>query len=148
MLTFSRAVIGLGLVGLGFAHGAKALPWVAWLMLANWVGDVLDGAVARLSPVRVQTWIGDHDLEVDILVAAGLAVYLWQAGFLLIEYLAFYLVIWLVIVFILGFTRPLGMLFQAPIYLTLIVITAARYPFTGWVLVVGIGALILFTWPR
>lgn len=148
LLTSSRALIGLGLIGLGFIHGEKALAWVAWLMLANWAGDVLDGAVARLSPVREHSWIGDHDLEVDIFVATGLAIYLWQAEFILIEHLVLYFVLWLVIFLVFGYRRPLGMLFQAPIYVYLIVITLGRYPFSGWAMLVGIMALIFFTWPR
>ncbi len=50
-------------------------------MIANWTGDLLDGRIARRSRMVDHTWIGDHDLEVDMAVSTGLLVYMQQSGF-------------------------------------------------------------------
>jgi cardiolipin synthase (CMP-forming) len=50
-------------------------------LIAAWTSDVADGQVARRSRVQYASWIGDHDLEVNMLVACGLLVYLLAAGF-------------------------------------------------------------------
>ncbi len=147
-ITLGRAGIGAGLIAIGWFFGAAALSRVACLMLVNWIGDVLDGAMARRNPEETHSWIGDHDLEVDIFVSACLAVYLWLAGLLPFYHLSVYLIFWLVLFFVTGFNRSLGMLFQAPVYLFLIVETMQADPSTGWMLIITLAAIIILTWPR
>ncbi|MGB9521769.1 MAG: CDP-alcohol phosphatidyltransferase family protein, partial [Anaerolineales bacterium] len=79
LITFTRLAIGIFMIWLGIAQGADALPLVIWLMLTDWVGDFLDGNLARRSSRKYHTWIGDHDLFVDMSVAAGLLIYLIAA---------------------------------------------------------------------
>ena len=147
-ITFSRAGIGIVILVLGWLSGAAAIGWIAILMLVDWIGDVLDGAMARRSLIKINTWIGDHDLEIDFFISICLAIYLWKASFLPITYLASYLLIWLIIFLIFGFQRQLAMFFQAPIYLLLIVEAMQRAPWAGWAIIISLLLLIIITWPR
>lgn len=147
-ITFTRAGIGFVLIGLGLFTGQAALQWVAWLMLADWIGDALDGTFARRSKVEIHTWIGDHDLEVDIFVSLCLAFYLWQTEFLSIVYLGGYLLAWLLVFIIFGSHRSLGMFFQAPIYLLLILQALDHAPLAGWSIIITVMAMVIVTWPK
>ncbi len=82
LITFGRLGIAIILVFLGIRHGQDALPLVIWLMLADWFGDFLDGNLARRSRRKYKTWIGEHDLQVDMSVATGLLLYLIAAQIL------------------------------------------------------------------
>jgi len=147
-ITLGRAAGALGLVGWGMAHGAESLPAAAVFMVANWTGDILDGALARRSPRARRTWIGDHDLEVDMWVAGCLLAYLAVTGLANARLAAGYVVAWAVLLAASGWPRALGMLCQAPIYGGLFVITVGRAP----ALAVGMGLWVLIaivlTWPR
>jgi hypothetical protein len=148
LITFTRAGIGLILVWLGVAGGKASLPAAVVAMLLDWIGDCMDGIVARRSRVKYHTWIGDHDLEVDIFVSAGLFVYLITAGYLSFIAGLGYVIIWILIFWRYGLNRSLGMLVQAPIYLVLIVVSLMDAPTYGTWLVVWIVTLIVLTWPR
>jgi hypothetical protein len=148
LITWSRVLLAFGLAGLGFAYGPDSLPLVAWLMIADWTGDCLDGAIARRSKTHIHTWIGDHDLETDMLVSFGLSIYLVAAGFVDLWLVAAYVLIWAVIFWRWGVPKSLGMLIQAPIYGWLIVIAIRDAPVAGWAIVIWIAAVIAITWPK
>jgi len=95
LITATRGLIAFFLIWLGSSHGAEGLSLAVWLMLADWIGDAIDGPISRRSSVKYHTWIGDHDLEVDMTVSIGLLIYLLQSG---------YLSIWVMI----GLTRAQG----------------------------------------
>jgi hypothetical protein len=69
LITLTRAVIGFCLAWLGISQGAAALPRAVSFLIAAWTSDVADGPVARRSRVQYSSWLGDHDLEVDMAVA-------------------------------------------------------------------------------
>jgi phosphatidylglycerophosphate synthase len=148
IVTLSRAIIAVWLGWLGFSEGAEALGLVVWLMIADWGGDLVDGMLARRSRTSYHTWIGDHDLEVDMAVSAGLLVYMIGAGFFSLLNAAFYLVFWAVIFWRFGFQHALGMLIQAPVYGWFIWIAIITPPHVGWWIVAWITTAIVITWPR
>lgn len=148
LITFARGLLGFWLAWLGFTQGDQALVLAVWIMIADWTGDSIDGALARRSSIRYQTWIGDHDLEVDITVSAGLLIYLLGAGFLEWHWAVIYLLIWAVVFWRWGFYRSLGMLIQAPIYLYFVVIALREPPHTGIWIIIWVAAFMIITWPK
>ncbi|MEK7324379.1 MAG: hypothetical protein AAB217_03870, partial [Chloroflexota bacterium] len=116
LITWGRVALAFGLAWLGRAHGADVLPLVVWLMIADWTGDCLDGAIARRSRVHYHTWVGDHDLEADMIVSGGLLAYLLFAGLVDAWLAVVYVIAWALIFWRWGVPKSLGMLAQAPIY--------------------------------
>jgi phosphatidylglycerophosphate synthase len=148
MLTIGRALIGLGLVLLGLVQGAAGLPAAVLLMLMSWTSDSLDGMFARRSRMQYHTWIGDHDLEFDIVVSLGLLIYMLAAG-LVNQWLAVtYFIFIMFIYWYAGFPRSLGMLLQAPVYGWFIWVAVRDAPQAGLWLLVWIIAAVIITWPR
>lgn len=148
VITSTRALIAVVLAWLGIASGASGLHLAAWLMIADWIGDMLDGRIARRSRVQYHTWIGDHDLEVDMTVSVGLLLFMATSGYLSIWLVGAYFLLWGgYFLFQGGIPHSLGMLFQAPIYGWFIWIALRYAPPAGWAIVVFIGSAVLFTWP-
>jgi phosphatidylglycerophosphate synthase len=148
MLTLSRILIALGLAWLGFAQGAAGLPRAVWLMIADWTGDCLDGALARRSRNYRHTWLGDHDLEADMIVSGGLLVYMLLAGYVDLWLGSAYLLVWAFVFWRWGLVKVLGLLFQAPIYGWFICVALWHVPAAGWWLLAWITAAIIITWPK
>jgi len=148
LITITRALLGLAFVWLGITQGQDGLPLAVWLLILNWTGDTLDGAIARRSRVKYHTWVGDHDLEVDISVAGGLFLYMVAAGYVNIWLAGVYIIVWGWAFWSRGVPRSLGMLSQAPIYAWFIGISMQSVPEVGRWLVIWILAAIIFTWPR
>ena len=148
MITLARALLVLCLVWLGLAQGPRGLALAAWLMIADWAGDLVDGRIARRSRIRYRTWIGDHDLEVDMAVSIGLLFFLLRAGFVNIWVAWGYVLLSGVYFWRQGrIPHSTGMLFQAPIYGWFIWVALRDAPQAGWAIVIYIGALIALTWP-
>ncbi len=147
-VTWGRALIGGWLVLLGWTQGASALPQGVVLMLLDWTADSIDGPLARLGPQPCHTWIGDHDLEVDILVSLGLLAFLTLSGWVPPGVAGLYLALWALVILGLGYRRVLGELIQAPIYAVFIWIALRERPQIGWLLPTWIVAAIGLTWPR
>lgn len=148
LITTSRAIVAFWLVWLGITRGDASLTTVVWIMIFNWTGDALDGTLARRSSRKYHTWIGDHDLEVDILVSLGLLFYLSAAGLVDLWILSLYCLITLLVFWRWGFHRSLGMLFQAPIYGWFIWVAIQQEPTAGVWIIFLILAIIVITWPR
>lgn len=149
LITLARLLAGISIVWVGISRGGDGLSSVIWLMILNWTGDILDGSIARRSRPFFHTWIGDHDLEVDMAVAAGLLFYLFLAGFADAVPAVAYLIVWaLLLVWLRGVPRSLGMLFQAPIYGWFIWVAVRQEPKTGLLLPAWILGIVAVTWPR
>ena len=148
LITFTRGLIAAVLVWVGFEFGAAGLSLAAWLMLADWVGDMSDGRIARLSRVEYHTWIGDHDLEVDLTVSVGLLVFLVKANFVHVWLAAGYLIVWGIYFGLQKeISHSMGMLFQAPTYGWLIWVAVQNAPLAGWSIVIFLVLAIVITWP-
>ncbi len=80
-ITATRGLMVFILPSLGVLFGEEALPWAAAFLAANWTGDSIDGPLARRSSRQYHTWVGDHDLEIDIAVSMGMLfqapIYAW-----------------------------------------------------------------------
>lgn len=148
ILTFGRAMLAFVLIGLGLYQSENGLPVAALVMLASWTSDTFDGPIARRSRVQYRTWIGDHDLEVDMSVALGLLIFMLETG---------YVSLWIGVVYLLvaglafwhwGIHRSWGMLFQAPIYGWFIWTTLRNAPIYGALLVLWIALVVIVTWPK
>jgi hypothetical protein len=148
LITLTRAVIGFCLAWLGISQGAAALPRAVSFLIAAWTSDVADGPVARRSRVQYSSWLGDHDLEVDMAVACGLLVYLLAAGFVSPWLAAGYVIFWTLFFMRWGISRSPGMLCQAPVYGWFIWVSLQVMPEAGRWLLVWIAAAVILTWPR
>ncbi len=147
-LTLFRGLLGFGLVWLGLTEGAEGLQTAVFIMIAAWTGDAIDGKIARRSRNSYKTWIGDHDLEIDMAVSCGLLVYLITSGFVNIWLASLYVLLWTFILWRWSNLRVLGMLSQAPVYGYFIVIALVVLPNVGmWILVWMVTAIII-TWPQ
>jgi phosphatidylglycerophosphate synthase len=148
LITTARGLVAVFLVWLGIVRGAGGLSLAAWVMIADWVGDMVDGRIARRSRVQYHTWIGDHDLEVDMAVSIGLLAYMLQAGFVNIWLAGIYVLLWGVYFWRQGrIPHSPGMLFQAPMYAWFIWITLRDAPRAGWPIIVFLVSAVVLTWP-
>ncbi len=149
LITYVRALIAVYLVWIGIVRGADSLTLIAWVMIANWIGDILDGRIARRSRVQYHTWIGDKDLEVDMTVSTGLLIYMLGAGFVNIWATSIYMLLWGgYFLRAGGIPSSLGMLFQAPIYGWFIWVALHDAPQAGWAIIIFIASALALTWPH
>lgn len=148
LITLLRAFLAPLFIFLGGTRQQDGLPLVTLLLIVNWTGDSIDGALARRSKVQYQTWIGAHDLEIDIFISIGLLGYMVIAGFVAWPVAAMYLLVWILISLKWGLPRSAGMLFQAPIYGVFILIAIRYAPITGLWLLGWVFLAIVITWPK
>ena len=147
LLTASRIMVALVIAWLGLLNADWLLPIACFLLLGSWTSDLLDGILARRSGAE-PTWIGDHDLEIDVAVSLGVLIYLIGADFLEPAYVGAYVLLWALIFRRWGWRRDPAMLFQAPIYLWFIVVGMRDAPQAAWWLIAWIVTAIVITWPR
>jgi len=147
-VTLFRGMLGFGLVWLGLTKGDEGLQTTVFIMLVAWTGDVIDGRIARRSRKKYQSWIGIHDLEIDMAVSCGLLVYLVTAGFLNIWLASIYILLWTFIFWRWKNIRVLGMLSQAPIYAYFILISLVELPNAGVWILAWIVIAVIITWPQ
>jgi phosphatidylglycerophosphate synthase len=148
LITWSRGILAFALAGLGFLAGSEALPLAACVMILDWCGDMADGPIARRSRVYYHSWIGDHDLQVDMTVAVGLLLYLLAAGYISWWVGAIYLIVCALYFLRCGVSRAPGMLFQAPIYCWFIWVILRDLPGMGALIILLILAVVILTWPK
>jgi phosphatidylserine synthase len=131
IITWARTLIAIGLPILGIIYGAESLSWAVILLIINWTADSLDGILARRSPIRHKSWIGDHDLEIDMFISVGALAYLVSAGFLGWQIALAYLFVWLIIFWRFGVPHVMGVFFQLPVYVVFIIIAVREIPMTA-----------------
>jgi len=147
-VTIFRGFLGFGLVWLGLTEGASGLSKAVLIMILAWTGDAIDGKIARRSKTYYHSWIGDHDLEIDMAVSGALLVYLITSGFLNIWIACIYVLLWSLILWRWQIVRELGMLSQAPIYGYFIVISLLVLPNVGIWILIWLAAVVIVTWPQ
>jgi cardiolipin synthase len=148
LLTLSRGMLAFILAGLGLLAGPEALPLVSCLMIMDWCFDMLDGPIARRSKIYYHTWIGDHDLHIDMTVSIGLLIFLLGAGYVNWWLGVIYLSVWAIFFLRFGVTPAPGMLFQAPTYFWFIWTTVKEAPGFGALIIIFIVAALVLTWPK
>jgi hypothetical protein len=147
-ITIARVLVAPVLIWLGITRGEASLPLAVWLMIADWTGDLVDGPIARRSRRRYDTWVGDHDLEADILVSLGLMFYLLVVGYVELQVVGLYILFWALIFWRWGFSRSPGMLLQAPIYLWFLVVAIQDHSRSGLWILAWIITVTALTWPK
>lgn len=148
VITLTRALLMIVLTWLGITHGVDGVQAAVLTLFYSWISDLLDGPLARRSSRLYQTWLGDHDLEVDMSVALGLLIYMLLAGFLPWLLGAVYLLVWVLVFLYFGVIRSLGMVYQAPIYGWFIWTALRHAPIYGLSMMVWIILVVIITWPR
>ena len=147
-ITASRGLLGVLMIWLGLVQGVRALPAIVLLMLVCWTGDFVDGGIARLSRHPRHTFIGDHDVYVDLFVSLCLGAYLLSAGFVGPIFSCGYLIVWTLLLWRFGLDKNLLMLIQLPIYLDLIMNALRLIPQIGIWLVVWVLVATAINWRR
>ena len=148
MITATRGLLGMVMIGLGFAQGAEVLRVVGILMLLGWTGDFVDGKIAKLSRNPRHTWLGDSDIYIDLFVSMCLGVYLIGAGFVGTIFGFCYIFFWIIILWRFGLDKNLLMLIQAPIYLYFILTILRFHPELGSALIFWVLAATAINWRR
>lgn len=148
LITTVRGVLGAIILWLGVTQGEQALSTVIPMMILCWSGDFFDGMLAKRSRNKRKTFIGDHDLQIDVFVSICLGAYLVLSGFVDILVGACYLIGWALVLWRLGMDRNLLMLAQAPVYLYFIVIGLQYYPLPGVMMVVWVVLATMILWKR
>lgn len=148
IITFSRVLLIPLILWLGLTRGQEAIPIVVALMIYNWTADSLDGPLARRNPAPNQSWIGQRDLEIDMLISASVLGYLVSADLLPWPIAAFYILVWLLYFFRKGISRFTGMVFQAPIYVWFVLVALIDSPQVGLWILAWILLAIVITWPK
>jgi phosphatidylserine synthase len=149
LITIIRGILGFCLAWLGLTQGLAGLSLAVWLLIAAWTSDSLDGPIARRSRAQYQTWVGEHDLEIDMAVSAGLLVYLLGSKVVNVWIVLLYIILWGLVFWRLGMIpRSFGMLFQAPIYGLFIWVAIQELPGAGRWLIIWILAAVILTWPQ
>jgi len=147
-ITAGRGLLGFVMIWLGFTQGANALPIVVTLMLLDWTGDFVDGAIAKRSRNPRRTWIGTSDIYVDLFVSIGLGIYLIEAGFVGQGLGFWYILGWLLVFWRFGLDKNLLMLAQALIYLWLIITSLRVIPESGTWLILWVVVATAVNWKR
>lgn len=148
MLSSLRVCIAILLICVGVFVGVEALPIAAVLLLISWTSDSIDGPIARHSHFQSQTWIGDHDLEIDMSATLGLLIYMLAASYVEMWVGILYLLVWMLVFWRYGMLSGLGKAFQAPIYGWFIVIALRHAQPYGIALIGWILIALLITWPK
>jgi phosphatidylglycerophosphate synthase len=147
-ITLLRSTLLFLFPWMALVYGRTSLPWAGALLALNWTGDMLDGPLARRSKFDRQTWIGGHDLEVDMCVSVGLLLYLIIARYVQPVIFVLYIGIWGLYFLNKGVPRSMGMLFQAPIYAWFIYMELTFAPRVGYLLAGWVLSAVILTWPR
>jgi len=148
IITWARSLLLVVYGWFALERGAKSLPIVVFLTIANWTLDSIDGPLARRSRVQYKTWIGDRDLEVDMAITVGLLIYLTASGFLAWQIAAAYVIAFMGILWITDFHSEMGKLFQGPIYLVFIIATLRELPQAVWWIFAWMVIAGIVTWPK
>lgn len=80
VVTGSRAVVALGVLGAAWYGAPSTLPWVVGIVVLAWTGDMVDGWLARKGGRSPLAWVGRHDHEIDASLAGATLIYLWRVG--------------------------------------------------------------------
>jgi len=146
VVTVTRALVAVAIAWMGFAYGPAAVPVAIVLMIACWLGDFLDGRIARLTQPPRHNWIGDSDIFFDTFVSLCLGAFLIGAGYVTWVIAFWYLVVWLIIFWRFGSDRNLLMLIQTFIYFWFVWVALRDAPDYGLWIVVEIGLLMAINW--
>ena len=147
ILTASRFGSAWVLLWIGTSKGAEGLPLAVIILVIAWITDVLDGPLARREPSRAQTWVGEHDLEIDIAVSLGVMTYLVFSNYLS-AWLAVSYVVLCALVLWRYRSLELAWAVQAPPYGGMLYIALCHAPIYGLLMLAYLVIILVATWPR
>ncbi len=147
ILTASRFGLAWVLLWLGISRGAAGLPMAVVILIIAWTTDMLDGPLARKDLSSRHTWIGDHDLEIDMSVSLGGLTFLVLAGYLAPWIAVSYVIICLILLWRVR-SQELAWAVQAPPYAAMLFIALRYAPIHGLAIVAYLLVVIIATWPR
>ena len=148
-LTAARLLISMVLVTWGLAVGPDGLAVAAMLVLLAWTTDALDGPLARMSGLVGTSWIGRHDLAIDVALAVALLFWMCCGDLIFPVVATIYLGLWAFVLSRYGrLTKPVGAAFQGPIYGWFVVCLLLRGLVLGRLMTLWVLANVGLTWRR
>lgn len=147
-LTGVRAAVAVLLPLLGYLQGASGINSVVYLLVVSWISDYFDGVTARSRPGHRPSWLGAHDLQVDMLVSMGLLLYLVQSGYVSLPLAFVYVLVWMLVFSLYGVDKTKGALLQAPIYLYFVWLAFQDAPRAALLIPAWIVVVLSISWRR
>ncbi len=140
LLTLLRVLVSVWLIWLGVSQGAQALPQAVVITLIAWVGDSLDGWLARRA--RQPTLLGKYDFPIDVLLTWSALVYITLSGFLPAWLTALYTLLAGIVVAVMQ-RKAIMILFMRPVDVTCGVVVLTSAPEARWVLAATLAGLAI-----
>jgi hypothetical protein len=147
-ITAARATLGLVMIWLGVTLGEQTLPIVIPMIILCWSGDFFDGLIARRSRNPRKSFIGDHDVQIDMFVSICLALFMLFTKLVSASVGIWYFILLAIVFWRYGMDRNLLMLAQTPIYLYFILIGLRDFPALGYLMVFWVLLALAFHWQR
>lgn len=145
MLTFTRLVIGLLIIGVALTRGHEGLSLALLLLLLGWGTDTLDGQLARRVPDRQPSWIGDNDIVVDVLLSFAIMFFFTLGGYIPVLLAVFCLLYLIAVTFVFhGWT--LFAIFIGISYGSVLVVSLVYSPRFFLVFMLYIAIMLITTW--
>ena len=147
IFTIVRILCGAFLFYLAWERDPGTITVASSVLLVAWITDSLDGPLARMDSYRKATWVGEHDLLADLIVSAGVWVYLWSNEYVHPVLGIGYLVL---AIFLVWWTNSVHVAWgvQAIPYLMMIITDFYYAKVYAVLLVLFILILVVATWPR
>lgn len=143
--TSLRIILGFILIGSGIVNGAVAIAEDIWLLVASWSTDMVDGRLSRTLKTHGKTWLGRHDVYIDMFVSLAVLAYMTVTAVLPLWIVLVYLLVWGAIFARWGLKEMFAQIFQNPIYLAFVVFTVIAQPAVlPWLLLWAFAAFIFF----
>jgi cardiolipin synthase (CMP-forming) len=148
LITLSRCILALSLLWIGLVEGRAVLVRDIWILVLAWSTDIVDGQIARSLNASDRSWVGRNDVYVDMFFSVAVLVYLASTGFLPIEIMALYLLVWAALFLRWGIPTLFAQVFQNPIYAYFVYLTVKSSPsIAPWLLLWALVFMALF-WRR
>lgn len=145
MLTYTRLILGLLIIGVALTRGAEGLSLALLLLLLGWGTDTLDGQLARRVPDRRHSWIGDNDIVVDVLLSFSIMFYFTLGGYIPVLLAVFCLIYLIAVIFVLqGWT--LYAIFVGISYGSVLIVSLLHSPRFFLVFMLYIVVMLITTW--
>lgn len=151
-LTASRALIAIVIVALSL-RGKAALPWVVLLTILGWTTDIFDGRLARRarreSPAAAEnTWLGEHDFLLDMVMVFAGFVYLTFSGFVSLPLALVYTTIAAIFILWSAGSKSVAEMFAFPLVALPLIIAYQESSWAAYVYLVWIGLALILCWER
>jgi phosphatidylglycerophosphate synthase len=155
LLTASRALIAILIVALSL-EGKKALPWVILLIIVGWTTDILDGRLARRARgegssqtgVDENTWLGEHDFLLDMILVFSSLIYLTAAGFIGVPFALGYTLVAAIFILWASGSKSVTELFAFPLTALPLIIAYQEVPWAAYMYLIWILLALVFCWER